>query len=145
MLEITVGRAEENNVVVNDKKVSARHLLLSQDAEGKFRVKDLGSTNGTFVNGEKIQNESREITNQTSIRIGDTVLDWVAFFDDKTKNEKPAESEQENEPTATATQIQPKSEDLGKTLSVLKWGFISLVILFLILLLIWYFTSVLAP
>jgi predicted component of type VI protein secretion system len=50
---VTVGRVEENTFQIADGSVSSRHaeiLLRGTD----IVVKDLGSTNGTFINGEKI-------------------------------------------------------------------------------------------
>jgi pSer/pThr/pTyr-binding forkhead associated (FHA) protein len=49
----TIGRVEENNFQISEPSVSSRHaeiLLRGND----IVVKDLGSTNGTFINGEKI-------------------------------------------------------------------------------------------
>ena len=50
---ITLGRAKSNTIVVNISEVSSKHVELSWD--GQFlTVKDLGSSNGTFVDGMKI-------------------------------------------------------------------------------------------
>jgi len=51
--KITVGRGETNDVVLNDMTISKHHALLS--VEGSVLVvRDLASTNGTFVNGKKV-------------------------------------------------------------------------------------------
>lgn len=49
----TIGRHPESAVRLNDTFVSARHARLDRDEEG-WSVTDLGATNGTFVNGERI-------------------------------------------------------------------------------------------
>lgn len=49
----TVGRHPESTVCLNDTFVSARHARLDRDERG-WSVTDLGATNGTFVNGERI-------------------------------------------------------------------------------------------
>ena len=50
---ITVGRSPDNNIVLDDPSVSGRHAELRQ-VGSNYHVKDLGSTNGTRLNGEPI-------------------------------------------------------------------------------------------
>ena len=47
---ITIGRAPDNMIVIDDPSVSSRHAQLEQVGE-TYRLKDLDSTNGTKVNG----------------------------------------------------------------------------------------------
>jgi predicted component of type VI protein secretion system len=47
---ITIGRAPDNTIVINDPSVSSHHAQL-QLIDDAYRLKDLGSTNGTRVNG----------------------------------------------------------------------------------------------
>ncbi len=47
---VTLGRSQENDLVVEDAAISRRHLIFRQDAEG-FSVEDCGSRNGTLCNG----------------------------------------------------------------------------------------------
>jgi ABC transport system ATP-binding/permease protein len=55
---LRIGRALDNDIVLNYPMVSAYHALLSPLGEGRFTVIDLESTNGTFLNtwGEQITN-----------------------------------------------------------------------------------------
>ena len=48
-----IGRDPGNDVVLRDDFSSARHAVVSQDAEGWW-VEDVGSTNGTFLNGDRV-------------------------------------------------------------------------------------------
>ncbi len=50
---ITIGRAPENAIVLDDPSVSGRHAQLERSEE-TYRLKDLNSTNGTRVNNETI-------------------------------------------------------------------------------------------
>ena len=51
--DLTVGRDLSNDFVINDVEVSRKHLRLILVGE-HYRVEDLGSTNGTFVNGQRL-------------------------------------------------------------------------------------------
>lgn len=51
---IYIGRATENDLVVPHVTVSARHARLTRSPDGTVRVEDLGSTNGTYVDGERV-------------------------------------------------------------------------------------------
>ncbi len=53
MTLLTVGRGLDNDVVIEDARVSRHHAQLRYKTR-RFWVTDLGSTNGTFVNGERI-------------------------------------------------------------------------------------------
>ena len=55
----SVGRSEENDIVVNDPNVSRRHARLVRSENG-FVVEDLGSTNGTLLDGAPIDRERIE-------------------------------------------------------------------------------------
>jgi pSer/pThr/pTyr-binding forkhead associated (FHA) protein len=49
----TIGRAQENDIVITDALVSRHHAQITLDA-GTCRITDLGSGNGTFLNGDRI-------------------------------------------------------------------------------------------
>ena len=51
--QLTVGRDSTNDVVINDAEISRRHARLTFQG-GKYILEDLGSTNGTFVNGQRL-------------------------------------------------------------------------------------------
>lgn len=51
---LTIGRSDDNDVVLDNPVVSRRHAIL-QLVEDQYQIVDLGSTNGTFVNGERIK------------------------------------------------------------------------------------------
>ncbi|OEJ47226.1 ABC transporter ATP-binding protein [Streptomyces agglomeratus] len=49
-----IGRALENELVVSDLQVSRLHAEFSATPDGRFQIRDLGSHNGTYVNGQPI-------------------------------------------------------------------------------------------
>jgi pSer/pThr/pTyr-binding forkhead associated (FHA) protein len=52
----TVGRGDESNAKVDDMKLSRKHFTITHEAAG-FTLKDLGSTNGTAVNGHRVSEQ----------------------------------------------------------------------------------------
>ena len=51
--QLTIGRDSTNPVAINDAEVSRKHARLMFQG-GKYVLEDLGSTNGTFVNGQRL-------------------------------------------------------------------------------------------
>jgi len=51
--KISIGRSAENDVVI-DNKLASRHHALIQRIKDAFYLKDVGSTNGTLLNGKKV-------------------------------------------------------------------------------------------
>jgi predicted component of type VI protein secretion system len=66
-----VGRDITNNIVINDREVSRHHLRLMRGAEG-YTVEDLGSTNGTFINGKRVTGAT-PLKNGDMLGLGETV------------------------------------------------------------------------
>jgi len=78
MRTLKIGRDAANDIVITDSKVSRKHLQISID-NGHFTLTDLGSTNGTYVNGIKIDGAA-EIFAEDIVKIGNTILDWEKLF-----------------------------------------------------------------
>ena len=51
--QLTIGRDSTNDITINDAEISRRHARLTFQG-GKYVLEDLGSTNGTFVNGQRL-------------------------------------------------------------------------------------------
>src|SRR5688572_1867927 len=51
--QLMIGRDSTNEIVINDAEISRRHARLTFQG-GKYVLEDLGSTNGTFVNGQRL-------------------------------------------------------------------------------------------
>ncbi|MEN9797372.1 MAG: hypothetical protein RL653_1068 [Pseudomonadota bacterium] len=68
-----LGRATESGFQVEDDGISRRHCCIERGADGKFVLVDLGSTNGTFLNGTRVQ--EAELADGDKIQVGtNTVL-----------------------------------------------------------------------
>jgi hypothetical protein len=53
--EIKIGRTQNNDFVINEAEVSKNHAIIKYDKKNnRFLIKDLGSTNGTLINGKRI-------------------------------------------------------------------------------------------
>jgi Protein of unknown function (DUF3662)/FHA domain len=70
-----IGRSEECDVFLVDPSVSRTHAVV-EVVEGEPNVRDLGSTNGTFVNGERV--EARALRAGDELMFGNTVMRFEA-------------------------------------------------------------------
>jgi len=68
---VAIGRDITNDIVINDPEVSRHHCRLTRGAGG-YTVEDLGSTNGTFVNGQRLTGP-RPLSHGDTLGMGETV------------------------------------------------------------------------
>lgn len=71
-----IGRVAGNDIVLYDPKVSEQHArikLSEEDEEKQYVIWDLASTNGVFVNGQKIDSAT-PLQENDEIKVGDTVV-----------------------------------------------------------------------
>ena len=71
--QLTIGRVADNDVQVADAKVSGRHAVIERDTDGRVVLRDLGSRNGTYVDGERLAGP-RVLTGGERLRLGDEQL-----------------------------------------------------------------------
>ena len=69
--QIILGRDPSCDMAIADPSVSSRHALISTD-NGIFQIKDLGSTNGTWVNGVRI--DLAALKTRDELLLGDTII-----------------------------------------------------------------------
>ncbi len=70
---VTIGRQVGNVLVLKDHNVSRFHAAI-EFRRGLLGVRDLGSRNGTFVNGEKINDKGKRLKNGDTVSVGNTKL-----------------------------------------------------------------------
>ena len=71
---LPIGRAVEENagICLDDKRTSRIHAVVQCDSRGQLRIADAGSHNGTFINGERV--EQAVLRNGDVLRLGDSLL-----------------------------------------------------------------------
>lgn len=72
--EYTIGREASNAIAIPDRSISARHAILRRTAAG-YELEDLGSRNGTFVNGERVTRAL--LRNDDAVRLGTVQMTYT--------------------------------------------------------------------
>jgi hypothetical protein len=108
--EVTnLGRDITNDIVINDREVSRHHLRYMRGADG-FTIEDLGSTNGTFVNGKRVTGAT-PLKNGDMVGLGETVtLQFEVVRPGAAQPVQPAQPAQPAQPS-----YQPPPQQLSYT------------------------------
>ena len=109
---ITIGRAPSNDVVIDDPTVSAQHASLTKSPSG-YRLKDLGSSNGTQINGLSITQAG--LKDGAEIRFGyvtGVFRDATATMDQARKLQVPGEHDRPAQIRLSETQsiLRPRAQ-----------------------------------
>jgi two-component system, cell cycle response regulator len=76
--EIGIGRSSKSDICVDQESVSRDHALITSTTKG-VRIKDRGSTNGTFVNDVVVEvGKDHELRNGDLVKIGRTIFKYIA-------------------------------------------------------------------
>ncbi len=71
---ITIGRDPMADVSLPDPEVSRQHARMARDEQGDYKIQDLGSTNGTFINGQRLGGEAQTLRAGQVILLGSSVM-----------------------------------------------------------------------
>lgn len=72
---LTIGRSRDSDIFLEDLAVSRLHTTVNSDGSGHYIIRDEGSANGTYVNQQRISEQSLEEGDE--IQVGQTVLAFV--------------------------------------------------------------------
>ena len=98
----TIGRSEDNNFVLPDRWISRNHAMLQFMENGEFYLIDLGSRNGSFVNGRRVSIPVT-LSNGDHLTFGQTELEFYCPPPPKQQSEGESELVEAKDFTATAT------------------------------------------
>ena len=79
MIVRTIGRSSSNDITIQDVFVGRNHCQIIQEDDGTFTLIDLGSTNGTYINGVRRHGQVK-LNKNDIVRIGNTTLPWQSYF-----------------------------------------------------------------
>lgn len=106
-LPFTLGRADSTQLRIESTQVSREHAAILR-AEGELWIKDLGSTNGTFVNGQRIS-EAR-LAHGDIVHVATTEF---TYFDGQTSKAQPVATQVVDPREARAAQLGAPTSVLG--------------------------------
>jgi two-component system response regulator HupR/HoxA len=72
----TLGRATGNTIVLDDPRISRHHLVIRVHEDGSYVLSDLGSSNGSFVNGRRVLLPER-LRHHDEIKVGGTTFRFL--------------------------------------------------------------------
>lgn len=78
MRELTIGRSTDNDIVINENSVSRRHASLIISGS-EFSVRDNGSSNGTYINGMRI-NGTSSLRRNDILKVGNALVPWKDYI-----------------------------------------------------------------
>lgn len=109
---VSVGRDPEADVFVDNPGVSRDHFRIERTAPGEYRITDLGSANGTFVNDQMVN--ASFVRDNDVVRFGKYTL-WVGVETDRRARPRPVPPPATTSDTARHTVVLSRAEVSGLT------------------------------
>jgi pSer/pThr/pTyr-binding forkhead associated (FHA) protein len=102
---ITIGRISDNTIQIEDASVSSHHAELVM-RDGDYAMRDLGSTNGSAINGKKVEPEQElQLQGNDQIRLGS--IEVVYLSETPSENVRPLPTEAEPSAAPAQSSIAP--------------------------------------
>lgn len=159
-----IGRAPDNDIILEDESISKKHIQLSYE-NGTTFVRDVGSSNGTFINEVRIPlYELMPLQAGDELKLAQMVFPWQMYFVSNSTDNVPLSPEQLEQPVhveeVTVPSISAEAEVSPTPKKSLKESiirhkkkvnfiqdiaFYALLGLTLLALMLWYFTNVTKP
>ena len=92
--KVTMGRNSYHDIVIDDELASRDHAYIVIE-KNKYKIGDMGSSNGTFLNNKKISSP-KVLNDGDKISIGDTELVFKCILFEKSKKEKTTKKKSDN-------------------------------------------------
>lgn len=71
-----IGRSAVSDMVVDEPSISRQHAAIRGDGQG-FWLMDLGSRNGTFINGTRVGADPQKLKNWDKVELGGMSMHWI--------------------------------------------------------------------
>ena len=113
MQTFNIGRDANNQIVLNDSLVSRSHAQLTVLDNRQVMIKDLGSSNGTFVNGNRIT--ECYLNSGDVVKCGSVFLNWAQYIGKSNQPSASPNYQQED-------RIQPPYQDVYADSTVIQYG-----------------------
>ncbi len=128
---VGIGYLEDNDVcIADDEEVSKLHAVIEQERPGRYRLRDLGSLNGTYINERQIGPEPHRLRTGDRIRVGQTPMfflhteeDEQALIAEKQQDEVPGSKRlapMPADPSAEPSPVRSSSRKIGDLLVLLE-------------------------
>lgn len=108
---IKIGRSETNDITINDPELSRQHAQFLRQGDG-YVIQDLGSTNGTFVNYQRVTGTT-PLNHGDVISFGEAVI--LTYWDDTATDSQPVPPPKFQTQPPVATAVPPSSEPVIQT------------------------------
>lgn len=90
MQQITIGRSKENDIVLTDVSVSRNHASILVNDNNTFQIIDNNSTNGTYVNGNRVYG-TKNLNYNDIVKLGNAVVPWRNYINNNQKSNHSSE------------------------------------------------------
>ncbi|GHV55836.1 hypothetical protein FACS1894182_01030 [Bacteroidia bacterium] len=88
MKTVKIGRTADNDIRLDNDRVSRNHCTITQDDNGKYSLED-HSTNGTKVNGKVIKRAKTPLRFDSVVFVEGIKLPWLSYFKNKKEDDAP--------------------------------------------------------
>ena len=124
---ISIGRNKNSQIVINNNTISKDHAILEFDEDYNCIIKDLNSSNGTYVNGQKLKIIPLKLRTGDKIKFGNCDIEYI-FESSNMLNDTKTEQEITLKISQNINEINEQKEEISNTdNNIIKDGKISLV------------------
>lgn len=101
---ISIGRMEDNQIEIPEASMSSHHAFFNKHESGNFILKDNASTNGTFLNGDKLTGE-KLLKPDDKIRFGQLMIDYISEIGESEEMPTQTEEKTDQKPASEKREI----------------------------------------